>query len=225
MAVIPARAGSKGIPDKNLKTVGGISLIERIVGTAKEFGLFSEIIVSSNSRSILEIAQNLGVSALERPETLSGDKIRAREVVQHVFLAKEIDSRNDQIIFYLQPTSPFTSVDTLSQILAKLLDKQLPLFTARVSDPLSKILVVNEQMLAGGWRDDLSPTSNRQENDETYIATGGCYGFSVKDFYQVGDIPVLGAQAHLVDWPESIDIDSLNDLTVANLIERHRRSK
>lgn len=224
-AVIPARAGSTGIPDKNLKKVGESSLVERIVNTAKEFGQFSEIIVSSNSAPILEIARNLGVSALERPEALSGDKSRAREVIEHVFLSKGIDSKDDQIIFYLQPTSPFTSVDTLNKILTKLHNTRRPIFTARISDPLSKILVVNEQMLADAWRDDVDPTSNRQENDATYVATGGCYGFSVQDFCRLGDIPVVGAEAHLVDWPESIDIDSFDDLTVANLIEHHRSSK
>jgi N-acylneuraminate cytidylyltransferase len=221
-AVIPARRGSKGIPNKNLQTVGGISLLERIVGTAKEFGVFSEIIVSSNSFPILELAQNLGVSALERPETLSGDKSRAREVVEHVLITREINSKDDQVIFYLQPTSPFTTVDTLSQILTKLQNTKRPVFTARVADPPSKLLVVDEQMLAGAWQENGNPTSNRQEIEETYMATGGCYGFSVGDFYRSGDIPVIGAEAHLVKWPEYIDIDSVDDLNAANLIDQHR---
>lgn len=222
-AIIPARAGSKGIPDKNLKTVGGISLVARIVETAKKSGLFSEIIVTSDSSPILEIAQNLGVSPLERPEELSGDTTNARQVVEHVFLSKGIDSKQDQIIFYLQPTSPFTTVDTLSKILTKVQSTKCPVFSARVSDPLSKILLADEGMVAGAWRADVKPTSNRQDSVETYIATGGCYAFSVKDFYGWGDIPTLGAHLHIVNWPECVDIDSFEDLTAANIIERQWR--
>ena len=81
--IIPARGGSKGIPKKNLKTVNGISLIERSIRTALKSKV-DEIIVSTDDKEISEVALKYGVSLHKRSKKNSGDAASTESVVSEV---------------------------------------------------------------------------------------------------------------------------------------------
>jgi CMP-N,N'-diacetyllegionaminic acid synthase len=217
-AIIPARIGSKGIPKKNLAVIDGLSLIERAIETAKESASFSEIIVSSDSDEILDTALALGATPYQRPPEISQDTSKANEVVTHVLGSLSPKVLNDDVFFYLQPSSPFTRAATIQDILRKILQERHPIFSARKSDPAEKLLRLDDSMIAHPLLNDGKPTGNRQSFMPAYIATGSCYAFTVEHFNAWKDVPVLGATAHLVRWPEDFDIDSQEDLLTAQII-------
>ena len=64
IAVIPARAGSKGLPNKNLQFIGAESLVERVINKAVDSGIFDEIILSSDSEEILQIGTKKNIVTL-----------------------------------------------------------------------------------------------------------------------------------------------------------------
>lgn len=105
VAIIPARGGSKRIRGKNNKSfVGQMSLVECAIQVAQESELFDEIIVNSDDRLTLEIAERAGVLAYLRPSKLASDTAFVIEVIQNTLDALDIDNTSEVAI--LLPTSP-----------------------------------------------------------------------------------------------------------------------
>ncbi|MBL76617.1 MAG: hypothetical protein CL763_06820 [Chloroflexi bacterium] len=107
LAIIPARAGSKGIRNKNLQKVGSKNLIEHAITTALSSKLLNSTIVTSDHPQILSIATDYGVYARNRPEHMATDEapvvICLQDAVQTI--ENELNTVYDNIVL-LQPTSP-----------------------------------------------------------------------------------------------------------------------
>ena len=106
-SLIPARGGSKGIKDKNLSKVGNLSLVLGAIKCAERSGIFDNIVVTSDSLKIKKEIQAQNAEFLRRPKSISTDTASARGVVEHFILSKGL--KDDDIIVYMQPTSPFRS--------------------------------------------------------------------------------------------------------------------
>lgn len=107
--LIPARAGSKGIPRKNLQPLGGMPLVCHSVLTALEVApSASDVVVSTDSEEIAEVARKAGASVpFLRPAELATDSAGSREVMLHALNALP---GYDGVVL-LQPTSPFRNAD------------------------------------------------------------------------------------------------------------------
>ena len=108
LAVVPARGGSKGIPLKNLRTIGGVSLVARAGDVARAVAAIDRAVVSTDHQGIADEAVRAGLAApFRRPESLSGSTIADWDVLHHALLAMEdLDGVIYDIILMLQPTSP-----------------------------------------------------------------------------------------------------------------------
>ena len=83
ICTICARSGSKGIKNKNLQLINGLTLLEITIIQAKKSKLFSKIIVSSDSKRVLQIAKNYDVDfVINRSSKLSGDKVSKIDVIK-----------------------------------------------------------------------------------------------------------------------------------------------
>lgn len=111
VAFIPARGGSKGIRDKNLQEVGGMSLIERSILFAKAHPLVEQVFVSTDSQSISESAERLGAFVVHRPESIAGDTASSESAISH-FLGLY---PSVEVVVFLQATSPFVEFGPLER--------------------------------------------------------------------------------------------------------------
>jgi CMP-N,N'-diacetyllegionaminic acid synthase len=109
LAIIPARGGSKGVPNKNKKILGIKPLIQYSIEAALESSLLREVCVSSDDDEILEIAKKSKVTALKRPDYLADDKARSVDVVMHCLSEYKKLNREFDAICLIQPTTPFRS--------------------------------------------------------------------------------------------------------------------
>ena len=84
LGIIPARGGSKGVPKKNIKLLGGKPLIAWSIDSAKESELISTLIVNSDCDEIIEIAKKFNVEIpFKRPENLATDTASTKDVILH----------------------------------------------------------------------------------------------------------------------------------------------
>lgn len=122
VAFIPARSGSKRIPDKNIKVLNGHPLMAHTIRPALESGEFDDVVCVTDSEKYAEIALSYGASVpFIRNSTNSGDTSPDREWLQEAF--SKLDDRNKKfdIFAILRPTSPFRSPETIKRAMLQFL--------------------------------------------------------------------------------------------------------
>ena len=125
LAVVPARGGSKGIKLKNLRTVGGLSLVAHAARCAAAVDEIDARVVSTDHDAIAAEAEAHGLAApFRRPPDLSGDRIGDWDVLHHALLTCEAqDGVTYDIVVMLQPTSPLRTPDHVRQTLRHLVSE------------------------------------------------------------------------------------------------------
>lgn len=120
LAIIPARGGSVRIPKKNIRNLSGRPLINWTIDFARRTTIFSDILVSTDSSEVAEIALKAGAWVpWLRPENLAKSGTKTAEVCLHALKWYETERGSVDCIVTLQPTSPFRSVDLLNSALRK----------------------------------------------------------------------------------------------------------
>ena len=180
LAIIPARGGSKGVPGKNSKQLGGKPLIAYSIEQAIASNSFAKIIVSTDDETIAKIAMDYGAEVpFIRPQELSNDTASSISVVQHAI--EFLESRNESFdaICLLQPTSPFREKDFIANAISK--------FSSINSDALVSVLPVPHEynphwtfeadsngmlQIATGEKEIIK---RRQELPKTFFRDGAIY--------------------------------------------------
>jgi N-acylneuraminate cytidylyltransferase len=106
IAIIPARGGSKGIPNKNLVTVAGRTLVARAIEAATKCPSITRIVVTSDDDTILDEAQRFGIETVRRPKELADDNSPIEAAIIHALVESESLAPLPKILVLLQPTSP-----------------------------------------------------------------------------------------------------------------------
>ena len=116
VALIPARSGSKRVPDKNIRPLAGHPLIAYTIAAAMDSGVFSDVIVSTDSEHYAEIARYYGAEVpFLRPETLAGDQSPDIEWVAFTLGRLQETHREHDCFSILRPTSPFRLPATIQR--------------------------------------------------------------------------------------------------------------
>ena len=116
--VIPARGGSKGIPGKNIKPLGGKPLIAYSVEVARQLAPDSDICVSTDDPAIADVVREMGLEVpFMRPDYLATDNCGTYEVLLHAVKFFEKLGRRYDTMVLLQPTSPLRTADDVRRCL------------------------------------------------------------------------------------------------------------
>ena len=221
LAVIPARAGSKGLPGKNCMPLFGKPLIQWTIEAAMEVKEIDEIVVTSDDELILEIAASLGVTAHRRSAHLGGDLTQASQVIADVVTS----FRDFQTIIYLQPTSPLRSQRHIYEA--------LQIFNTGAGASVISVTEVTqppEWMFTLGSDERLMPYMStgeirRQDTQPKYIPNGAIYIADINLLRQDSFIFLKPSSiAYLMNSRTSIDIDDQFDFEIAEWIMRKLNS-
>ena len=119
LVVIPARGGSKGIPHKNIKELGGKPLICYSIDVARQLTTDENICVTTDDDEIISIVENYGLKVpFKRPGFLATDTCGSNEVIQHAYQFYLDQGKSYDAIILLQPTSPFRRSEDVEGSLA-----------------------------------------------------------------------------------------------------------
>lgn len=217
--VIPARAGSKGLDNKNLRTINGKTLIEFAIQAAFDSNYEGNIIVSSDIPAAREICVASGVQFHQRSKLASSDTATASSVIFDLVDTHPIE--HDDVIVYLQPTSPLRSGLHVRTALELYKAYASPVVSVGpVKTHPGKMVKVGTDGRLEAYSTQFTPTENRQSLETLYSPNGAIYVFSVGELLSYGDFPILHSIPLLMDEQSSLDVDTHSDLLLARMVLR-----
>jgi CMP-N,N'-diacetyllegionaminic acid synthase len=229
LAVVPARGGSKGIRLKNLREVGGRSLVARVGDVIREVPEIDRAVVSTDHEGIAKAAEEAGIAApFRRPEPICGDHIGDIDVLTHALEATEaIDGQRYDIVVMLQPTSPLRAAADVSAAIRMLVDGGWDsVWTVSLTD--SKAHPLKQLTVASGALDYYSHGGAdivaRQQLEPVYHRNGIAYAMTRECLLEQRSIKGKRAGALVVEG-EHISIDTEWDLELVEFLLARRSQR
>jgi len=216
LAVVPARGGSKRLPRKNIRLLGGRPLIKWTIDAALESGICTDVIVSTDDNEIAEIARSAGALVpWLRPAELATDTASSADVIAHALRWYEEERGVVDAVLLLQPTSPFRSSETIRGAVRTYLGQSRPYHTVVSVKPAE-----SHPAWTFSWRDaELRPSLGweplslrSQDLVPAYTINGAIYVIPAEDARSA--LPILRPGVHpffMSDDRESLDIDKKKD--------------
>ena len=216
ITIIPARGGSKGIPNKNIIDCMGKPLIAHSIEYAQESDLVTSVYVSTDDDKIAAVAKGYGSEVITRPASISGDTATTESAIEHA-----LDNiPKPDIVILLQATSPLRPIGSLDKALDKMLlenyDSLLSLSpTHRFSWEVNGDEAIPKY--------DFKNRPRRQdipESEQAYIENGSVYIFKYEHFIKHNN-RLGGRMGHIIFEEEfSFEIDTPTDLIVIDSIAK-----
>ena len=123
IVIIPARGGSKEIPGKNIKPLGGKPLLAYSIEAAKFSQKIDRVIVSTDSKEIAVVSQKYGAEIIMRPQALATDSSPSEDALIHAVESLESNEKVQvDLIVFLQATSPLRPPELIDQCIDKLIE-------------------------------------------------------------------------------------------------------
>ena len=228
LAVIPARGGSKGIPKKNLIELLGKPLIVYTIEAAKLSKSISKIVLTTDDPEIAAVGKEFNIDIIKRPSELSTDLSSSHSAIFHAFKSVLSTSYKPDAILTLQPTSPLRTkfhIDDAINIFKK--DNNADSLVScikvpHIFNPESIMELSNDGYLNSYLQG--SQILRRQEKNIYYARNGAAiYLTNAKSI----DKFIFGGKIipYFMNEIDSIDIDSLGDLSKAELYLKYKEGK
>jgi len=204
VALILARGGSKGIPNKNITPLKDKPLLSYVISAAKK-SKCDETWVSTNSCEIKKIAELYGANVLERPDNISDDFSQSEDALKH--FSDHIDY---SLLVFIQPTSPL--------LISTDINEGINLINSKDNNYDSVFSVYKEHWIPR-WTKDIKPINwnissrpMRQEKEDKYVENGAFYITTKEQFLK--SQKRYGGNIGIVEMPNyrSFQIDTLDDL-------------
>lgn len=221
LAIVPARSGSKRLPGKNIKILGDKPLIAWTIECAKKIHDICDVIVSTDSTEIADVAKQYGATVpFIRPAELSTDTASSIDVMLHAL--GEYERREGFVdgVMLLQPTSPFRSIDLINRGIQKYQEnnKGTIVGVSPVRDHPEWVMKKKGDLLVP-YMAESQPSSRSQDLQDAYVVNGCFYLIEpnllkkTKKIVSAEILPLI-----ISSMEESLDIDDQWDWKIAQMI-------
>lgn len=220
IAIIPARSGSKGVKDKNIKDLAGKPLMAHTIDAAIQSGQFDEVMVSTDSEKYAEIAKKYGASVpFLRSEATATDTASSWDMVEEVLSKYEKLGKIFDTFCLLQPTSPLRTAEDISaaynlfrnkaefSVVSVCEAEHSPLWCGHLPDSHEFVDFINVENL-----------KQRQAGGEFYRLNGAIYIVDIPRFRIDRFLYQRGSFAYIMSQDRSVDIDTEIDFRLAEAI-------
>ena len=225
LGVIPARGGSKGIPNKNVMLIDGRPLLAYTADAARQSSRLSRTILSTDDERIAETARSLGIDVpFLRPGTLAGDDTPMLPVLQHALDAMRDAGLDADAVVLLQPTSPLRRGEHI--------DAALELLESSGADSVVSVVEVPHQYnplsvlrLDGGRLRpflDAPRISRRQDKPQVFARSGPAVLAVRSAIIRAGSLYGDDSRPLVMRVADSIDIDTPFDVELAEWLLSRR---
>lgn len=214
IVIIPARAGSKGIKNKNILNFCGKPLIAWSIVQAIKAQCVDKVYVSTDGEDIADISQKYGAEVIWRPDILATDTACSEDAVLHAIEVAEKVSKIRNVIF-LQATSPVrlsSDIDNAMEIFEE--EKLDSLFSMSKLDDYC--IWKNNNGRVESWSYDYRKRGRRQEREPLYLENGSIYIFKPRIIRTLKNR--LGGKIGMYEMPleRSYEIDSIQDIEICS---------
>ena len=217
VGLVIARAGSKGLPRKNVLELSGKPLINWTIEAALESDSLDQVFVSSEDSEIIDISKNCGANIIHRPAELSLDHVSTGPVITHAVKYLNKQKIYPTEICLLQPTSPLRNhvhIDKAFRVYdSSDADCVLSVFEPKYC--ATKMFKLNENGTISGLLFDDAPFYNRQDLPQAFQPNGAIYIFSTSAFLKNNQIPRHNIFPYIMSEWESVDVDTIEDFMKA----------
>jgi CMP-N-acetylneuraminic acid synthetase len=221
LAIIPARAGSKRLPNKNMLELEGKPLVAWSIEAALNSRYIDKVLVTSDDQNILNLSKKYKVDAVNRPKRLSSDTSTTYDVVEH---ALSLQEEGFEYVVLLQPTSPLRT--------EKHIDEAVKLLEIKNADAVISVCEVEHPVQ---WSMSLSDnkdmsefikkidTKRSQELEKNYRLNGAIYICNMKKLLENKTFFLeSNIFAYVMSREDSVDIDEEIDFKLAELIVKSK---
>ena len=215
IAVIPARGGSKGIPKKNVKPLGGKPLIAHTIEAAKAATTVQRVIVSTDDPAIGQVSREWGAEVIWRPAEIAGDSASSEAALLHVLeCIQATEGALPDLLVFLQCTSPFTAAEDIDGTVNALIQQGAQ--SAVAVTPFHYF--VWEQQADGnmiGINHGKSVRLLRQQRTPQYLETGAVYVMETRGFLERKHRFFGKTAMHVIPTERVLEIDEPEDFAIA----------
>jgi CMP-N,N'-diacetyllegionaminic acid synthase len=227
ICTICARGGSKGVKNKNIKLINGKPLIAHTILQAIESNIFEKIVVSSDSKEILDIAGKYGVDLLiNRPSELANDFISKIPAIRHAVKETEATfNTNFTLVVDMDPTSPLRNIYDIKSSINLLIQKNISnVITGSPSrrSPYFNLVekLDNEKIVLS--KKLKVPIFRRQDSPRCYDMNASIYVWKKAALFEFDT--VFNSDTELYEMPEnrSVDIDNELDFMIVEYLLKNK---
>lgn len=224
LAIIPARSGSKGLKDKNIKLLNGKPMIAYTIEAALNSGIYEDVIVSTDSEVYAEISKKFGASIpFLRPDFLSSDTATTIDVIEYILNKLKDNGKEYEYFTILQPTSPLRTAKHIKEAKNLLLKKG-------GNSVISVCEVDHSPLWCNTLEEDLSldnfisknNNKNRQLLKKFYRLNGAIYIVKIDYFFKYKNFYYDKSFAYVMDKFSSLDIDDEFDFEFATFLINYK---
>ena len=220
IAIIPARSGSKGVKDKNIRNLAGKPLMAHTIDAAIHSGQFEEVMVSTDSERYAEIAREYGANVpFLRSELTATDTASSWDMVEEVLSKYEGLGKSFDTFCLLQPTSPLRTAEDIS--------KAYSLYRGKADFAVVSVCEAEHSPLWCGHLPenqefinfiDAESMKQRQAGGKFYRLNGAIYIVDIKKFREDHFLYQRGSYAYIMRQDRSVDIDTEIDFLISEVI-------
>lgn len=215
-AVIPARGGSKGVPRKNVRLIGGEPLVARAIHSLLEVTGIDSVVVSTDDLEVAAVARGAGAQVIGRPDELSDDLASSESALQHALEELAAGGSLPDITVFVQATSPFINPDDVDRAIALVRSGECDVaFSVTRSDVH---LWRSGPGGAEGVNHDMRVRQRRQDRTPEFAETGAFYVMRTLGFLEARHRFFGRVEFIEVDPSDALEIDTEHDFRLAELI-------
>lgn len=228
LVVIPARGGSKRLPRKNIKKIGGKPMIAHAILAAKKSKYIDRIIVSTDDLAIAKVARKYGAEVpFIRPVELASDTATALPVLQHaVAYIEKRDKFKPGLIVLIQSTSPLVQSGDIDGAIEKIIaTKTNSCFTVSVISQRPEWMYYLEDKKPKLFLTNANLNIRSQDLPKLGIINGAIYVMKYDTLMKKNKIQDDNTSIYIMPKERSVDIDDLVDFKTAEALMKYDKNK